>query len=126
MDKYYQDLALIAVEKVTRRLMGASYFGFDSGIDVGNPLEMKGIYKRDGNQLVYCWAYPGNPRPDDFTTPKGSNQTLVTLDPIANAQPLPRPADTLFQLTSSRRSMVTDRREIAMAMDTLLEMLNRE
>lgn len=39
-----------------------------------------GIYKLDDDGLVYCWAASGNPRPTDFSAPKGSQQTLIRLE----------------------------------------------
>lgn len=40
---------------------------------------MKGIYELEDDKLIYCLAAPGKPRPQKFSTPKGSGQTLVRL-----------------------------------------------
>lgn len=40
---------------------------------------LKGIYKFEGDSLIYCWAFPGEPRPDDFAIGEGSRRTLIKL-----------------------------------------------
>jgi hypothetical protein len=43
------------------------------------PSRYTGIYKHDGDTRVLCLAPDGKPRPDEFTAPKRSHRTLVTL-----------------------------------------------
>ncbi len=43
------------------------------------PSRSTGIYKHDGDTRVLCFAAEGKPRPDEFTAPKRSRRTLVTL-----------------------------------------------
>lgn len=38
-----------------------------------------GIYRQDGDTRLLCFAPDGKPRPDEFTAPKRSHRTLVTL-----------------------------------------------
>ena len=40
---------------------------------------LKGVYKLQGKQLIYCLSAPGKARPKTFTITKGSGETLVTL-----------------------------------------------
>jgi len=47
---------------------------------------MKGIFKFDKGDLVYCMALPGKPRPKSFATPKGSAHTLVRLAPFSTGE----------------------------------------
>jgi len=35
-----------------------------------------GIFQWEGNQALICMSAPGDPRPTEFTSPKGSNRTL--------------------------------------------------
>ena len=42
----------------------------------------KGIFELTDDQLRYCVAAPGKPRPTEFSAPKGSGHTLVTLKPV--------------------------------------------
>ena len=43
------------------------------------PVRTFAIYQLDGDDLTYCIAEPGRPRPTDFTTAPGDGRTLVTL-----------------------------------------------
>lgn len=43
------------------------------------PSRYTGIYRHDGETRVLCLAPDGKPRPDEFTAPKRSHRTLVTL-----------------------------------------------
>ena len=47
----------------------------------GDPtrVETKGIYLLQGDQLTYCVAALGLPRPGEFATEKGDGRTLVVL-----------------------------------------------
>jgi uncharacterized protein (TIGR03067 family) len=38
---------------------------------------VKGIYKLEGNTITYCWADPGQPRPNEFATKADSGLTLM-------------------------------------------------
>jgi hypothetical protein len=37
------------------------------------------VYSLSGDELTYCVAPPGRPRPAEFVTVKGDGNTLVTL-----------------------------------------------
>ena len=43
------------------------------------PVRTFAIYELDGDDLIYCIAEPGRPRPTDFTTTEGDGRTLVKL-----------------------------------------------
>ena len=43
------------------------------------PSRYTGIYRHDGDTRVLCVAPDGKPRPDEFTAPRRSHRTLVTL-----------------------------------------------
>ena len=45
----------------------------------GHPLFTKVIYAIEGDQMTYCVAPPGKPRPSGFVTKKGDGYTLVSL-----------------------------------------------
>lgn len=49
------------------------------GSESMKPVQYTGIYKQDGDTRVLCFASDGKPRPDEFTAPKRSHRTLVTL-----------------------------------------------
>lgn len=49
------------------------------GSDSIKPSRYTGIYKHDGDTRVLCVAPDGKPRPDEFTAPRRSHRTLVTL-----------------------------------------------
>ena len=43
---------------------------------------LKGIYKFDGNNLIYCIAGPDLDRPKEFASPAGSKLRLYTNKPV--------------------------------------------
>jgi uncharacterized protein (TIGR03067 family) len=55
---------------------------FEDGSD---PLYTKGIYSIQGDDLTYCIAPPGQPRPAELVTQKGDECTLVVLKRAASA-----------------------------------------
>jgi hypothetical protein len=61
--------------KGTSNLWGMSA----SAMVPGHPLFTKAIYAIQGDQMTYCVAPPGNPRPSRFVTKKGDGYTLVSL-----------------------------------------------
>ena len=50
--------------------------------DVESVSRCRGIFKLAGDELRYCIAAPGQPRPTGFAAVKGSGHTLVTLKPF--------------------------------------------
>ncbi len=59
-----------------------------SNVMSGNPTStvLRGIYKFDGETLTYCWGPPNKDRPKEFTAPKGSGRTLVSLKPFKTGE----------------------------------------
>ena len=53
----------------------------------------KGIFELTGDELRYCVAAPGQPRPTGFAAFKGSGHTLVTLKPFKSDE-----QDSVFHL----------------------------
>jgi len=48
------------------------------------PLHTKAIYSMQGDDLTYCVAPPGQPRPAEFATQKGDECTLVVMKRAAS------------------------------------------
>ncbi|GEM_PF-2148519 len=57
-----------------------------SGKAVAGGNVLKGIYKLQGQQLIYCISAPGKARPKTFTITKGSGETLVKLKPFSTGE----------------------------------------
>ncbi len=47
------------------------------------PSRYVGIYRHDGDMRILCFAPEGKPRPEDFTAPRRTGRTLVTLRRVA-------------------------------------------
>lgn len=57
----------------------------DVGEDQGETV--RGIYKIENERATFCWAEPGQPRPESFSTEEGTGQRLIVVERAAHVEP---------------------------------------